>query len=76
MNEKKHPYGFSGGRQYLNFVLGDNTMHERDSSYSVRQSIRNVFDEIQCFLMPEPSEAVRKGDAKILQGLFINSELV
>lgn len=51
----EYPYGFNGGRKYLNSKLDTKSSH-KDSHTKVRQQLKECFEDISCCLLPHPGE--------------------
>lgn len=60
-NDKNIEYGFEGGEILLNNTL-NRDFTGNPAVESVRKNIRNSYDEITCFLLPSPGDAVGEQD--------------
>lgn len=54
-----YDYGYDGGREYIKKYLEIND-DQTDELKSVREFLPSSFEEISCFLMPEPERFIRK----------------
>ncbi|KAL7014862.1 hypothetical protein ACKWTF_016156 [Chironomus riparius] len=57
VNWKDHDYGLEGGSTYLNTFL-EIKPHQKDELKSVRQFIKESFEELTCSLLPHPGDRV------------------
>lgn len=58
-NDESYPFGYEGGRKKLDETLSIKKNATNFASLSVRKNIDKAFDNITCFLMPEPGPKVK-----------------
>jgi len=66
--EDEYCYGFEGGKRFMTEGMSQPARPGALGTSSILNGIRNVFARVRCFLMPEPSETVRKGNETNLNG--------
>ena len=52
-----HPYGFSGGQDYIKELL-EVKQNQNPALRMMRENIKSSFDNINCFLMPHPGSQI------------------
>jgi len=63
IHEEKYPHGFEGGNAYMKHRVFQTAKPDKSGSTSLMlKDIASAFDKVRCFLLPEPSENVRKGN--------------
>ena len=58
-NPDEYPFGFDGGRKYLDEVLVVKPQHPAELK-SVREYIKSSFDKLSCSLLPYPGKTVAR----------------
>jgi len=66
--EDEYYYGFEGGERFMTERMLQSARPSAHGTASILNDIRKVFARVRCFLMPEPSETVRKGNETNLNG--------
>lgn len=63
-NPNQFPFGIDGGKKYIeNRILNNKQSTQNSEIQSVRQHIKNTFEEIDCCLMPRPGDTVCEDDS-------------